>query len=115
MIFDDYLKDKPGTFEYELFPNGEALLKRAKEEKPSIVFTDLKMNETGGRLDGYEVIKEIKKISRKTKAYLISNEPIQLSEGPTKTAGGDGALEQPLVKNKVYTLIERNFKLSKQM
>jgi len=65
------------------------------------------MRESGGQLDGYEVITAVKKISRKTKAYLISNEPRQLSEEPTRKAGGDGALEQPLSKKLIFPILDK--------
>ena len=106
-LFSSYLKEKPGAFEYELFENGERLIKRTQEVKPDLALTDLNMRETGGQLNGYDVIKEIKKISGRTKAYLLSNEPNQLSEGPTKKAGGDGVLEQPLDKDLLYLLLDK--------
>ncbi len=106
-ILNEYLQDNSGAFEFELFENGEELIKRTKKIRPNLVFTDLNMRESGGQLDGYEVIKSVKKISRKIKAYLISNEPLMLSEEPTKKAGGDGALEQPLNKEIIFSLIDK--------
>ena len=106
-IFKDYLREKPNTFEFEIFKKGEELIERAKKDKPTLIFTDLNMRESGGQLDGYEVITAVKKISRKTKAYLISNEPRQLSEEPTRKAGGDGALEQPLSKKLIFPILDK--------
>jgi len=108
-LFEDYLTEKPNTFEFEIFKNGEELIERAKKDKPVLVFTDLNMRESGGQLNGYEVIAAVKKIARKTKVYLISNEPIQLSEEPTKKVGGDGALEQPLSKEVIYQILDKLF------
>ena len=108
-LFEGYLTEKPNTFEFEIFKNGEELIERAKKDKPVLVFTDLNMRESGGQLNGYEVIAAVKKIARKTKVYLISNEPIQLSEEPTKKVGGDGALEQPLSKEVIYQILDKLF------
>ena len=106
-LFNAWLKENPGAFTYEIFVNGEELLERAKESNPTIVFTDLNMREAGGSLDGYEVIKEMRKVSRKAKTYLVSNEPLSLSEEPTKEAGGTGALEQPLSKDIIFSLLDK--------
>ena len=108
-ILGNYLKEKPGAFEFEIFINGEELIKKAIEVQPALVLSDLNMRDSGGQLNGYEVIKAVKDISRKTKAYLISNEPNQLSEDPTKEAGGDGTLEQPLNKDLLYSLLDKIF------
>lgn len=106
-LFNEWLKRNPGNFKFEIFTTGEELLEKAKQTKSTLVFTDLNMRDAGGLLDGYDVIKEIKKISRKTKVFLVSNEPLSLSEGPTKQAGGTGALEQPLSKNTVFSLLDK--------
>lgn len=108
-LLSEYLKDKANAFEYQIFKNGEELIKQVMKRPPILVLTDLNMKETGGQLNGYDVIKEIKRISRKTKAYLISNEPHQLSEEPTKKAGGDGALEQPLSKEVLFSLLDEHY------
>ena len=108
-ILGNYLMEKPGAFEFEIFINGEELIKKAREVQPVLVLSDLNMREAGGQLNGYEVIKAVKGISRQTKAYLISNEPSQLSEGPTREAGGDGALEQPLNKELLYPILDKIF------
>jgi len=108
-LFEDYLIEKPNAFEFEIFKNGEELIERAKKDKPALVFTDLNMQESSGQLGGYEVIAAVKKMSRKTKVYLISNEPIQLSDEPTRKAGGDGALEQPLSKELIYQILDKIF------
>lgn len=106
-IFKKFLDEHPGAFDFKVFPNGEELIAASKKNKPNLVLTDLNMRETGGKLDGYEVIKTIKGISKRVKVYLISNEPLALSEEPTKKAGGDGALEQPLSKEIIFPLLER--------
>ncbi len=103
------MKEKTGDFEFEIYNNGEELIKNAIEVHHDLVLSDLNMRDSGGQLNGYEVIKAVKDISRKTKAYLISNEPNQLSEDPTKEAGGDGTLEQPLNKDLLYSLLDKIF------
>lgn len=108
-LLSGYLTVNANSFEYQIFKNGEELISQAMKIPPSLVFTDLNMRETGGQLNGYDVIKEIKKISGKTRAYLVSNEPHQLSEEPTKKAGGDGALEQPLNKELIYPILDKMF------
>ena len=106
-LFKKYLESKPNAFDFEIFKNGEELISAAKKNWPNLVFTDLNMREAGGKLSGYEVIKSIKSISKRVKAYLISNEPLALSEEPTKEAGGDGALEQPLNKDLIFPLLDK--------
>lgn len=108
-LLSGYLKDNVNAFEYQIFKNGEELIRHATKTSPSLILTDLNMRETGGKLNGYEVIKEVKKISKKTIAYLISNEPHQLAEEPTQKAGGDGALEQPLNRELLYAILDKMF------
>lgn len=105
-ILSQYQIDNPGKLEYELFKTGEELLDRAKDKIPDLVFTDLNMQDAGGILKGYDVIKNLKAISPFTKVYLTSNEPLALSEEPTKAAGGDGALVQPLSPETIVQVLE---------
>lgn len=108
-LFTTYLENNEKVFEYQIFEKGEDLIKNVKTKKPDLILTDLNMRESGGQLNGYEVIKSVKKLSNKTKAYLISNEPLALSEAPTQEAGGDGALEQPLDKGIIFPILDKIF------
>lgn len=106
-LCQQYQKEKGVELDIEIFETGEKLLTKAKEKKPDLVLTDLNMGEAGGILKGYDVIKKVKAIDKRIKAYLISNEPLILSEEPTKIAGGDGTLEQPMDQLKIFDLIDK--------
>ena len=101
MLCKQYQADRGREINFQIFKNGEKLLTKAKEKQPHLVLSDLNMAEANGQLNGYEVIKSIKEVSGQIKAYLVSNEPLALSEEPTKEAGGDGALEQPMSREMI--------------
>lgn len=105
-LFTAYLSEHINAFKFVIFKTGEELISSSQDIKPDLIFTDLNMEEAGGKLNGYQVIKEIKMISQTINAYLVSNEPLSLSEEPTHEAGGDGPLEQPLSKEVIYPLLD---------
>ena len=109
MLCRQYQTDRGKEIDYQIFKTGEELLHKAKAKRPHLVLTDLNMREKGGLLNGYDVIKSIKKLSHKIRVYLISNEPLILSEQLTKEAGGDGALEQPMDQVKIFDLLDALF------
>lgn len=109
MLCQKYRDDLGRDINFEIFKTGEELLARAEKKQPHLVLTDLNMQEAGGQLNGYQVIKSIKYLSSRIKVYLISNEPLMLSGQPTKEAGGDGALEQPLDKKILFPIFDRLF------
>lgn len=106
-IVDDLIKNYQYPIKLYSFENGEKLLEKTKEAIPDLVFTDLRMKETGGKLTGYELMGTLKSISPDILVYLLSNEPLTISADKTKEAGGDGAFEGLISSKQVNTIFEK--------
>lgn len=106
-IFDDYMQDRKLLFEYFGYQTGEQLLAKSNINPFDIVFSDVYMEESGGKLTGYEVIKNIKDLSPKTATFIISNEPATISKASVKKVGGNGAFEQPIERNQIFSILDR--------
>ena len=78
------------------FENGEKLLNNFKEKPSDLIFTDLYMDESGGRMTGYELIEEIKKLNSEVPIILMSNLSIDQTRDRVKSLGGHDSLELPL-------------------
>ncbi|MCP2521031.1 response regulator [SCandidatus Aminicenantes bacterium Aminicenantia_JdfR_composite] len=80
-------------YEVKAVESGEEALKEIDETSYDLVFTDLKM--TG--IDGIEVLKEIQKVSPKTKVVII-------------TAYGTPQVRSLALKFKAFSFIDKPFK-----
>ena len=72
--------------------NGEAAIEAFKKTKPDWVFLDLKMPD----MDGFEVIKELKKIDPNVKIIMITGSEERESQTRAKKLGAVDYITKPL-------------------
>lgn len=77
------------------FKSGEETLLNIESDSPSIVFTDLNLGDGGGKINGYDVIKEAQKKVHQCRFYLISNTSLTESQDKMKELGAK-ALSLPI-------------------
>ena len=106
LMCEEFMNEEKMKLSYKVFDKGEDLLAAAKRESPDIIFTDYNMRESGGKLNGYDVIREIKKVSKDIHAYLISNKPTEISRLDVKNIGGDGALNHPISNRSILKILK---------
>lgn len=82
--------------------SGEKVLSKIKEEKPSIIFLDLKMP----KMDGLETLKKIKEIDKKLPVIIVSAHGNKEKEEEAKKLGSDGFYCKGDDFTKVALLIE---------
>lgn len=100
LLLEDILSDV--GHEVETAPNGSQGLTMFKEDSFDLVFTDLGMP----GMSGWQVAKEIKKISKKTPVALITGWEVQLNDSELKKSGVDLVINKPFRVEQVLRLVQ---------
>lgn len=100
LLLEDILSDV--GHEVETASNGSQGLKMFKEDCFDLVFTDLGMP----GMSGWQVAKEIKKISEKTPVALITGWEVQLNDSELKKSGVDLVINKPFRVEQVLRLVQ---------
>jgi len=69
-------------------------LKILQENQPDVALVDVKLD--GSPLDGFGILQEAKKLTLKTKIFIVTGYHDEEKEAKAKTLGADGYLTKPL-------------------
>ncbi len=100
LLLEDILTD--AGHEVETASNGSKGVEIFKENSFDMVFTDLGMP----GMSGWQVAKEIKKISKKTPVALITGWEVKLNDSELKKSGVDLVINKPFRVEQVIRLVQ---------
>ncbi|MBU1112361.1 MAG: response regulator [Candidatus Omnitrophica bacterium] len=80
----------------------EEALKLYQENKPDCVFLDLHLSESKGT----EVLKKLKEIDPKVKAYLLTGDLVFTERNTPESIGVEGFLLKPIEVEDVFKIVE---------
>ena len=99
-LLSDLLIDK--GHKVETAADGIKGIKIFKKKAFDLVFTDLGMP----KMSGWQVAKEIKKISKKTSVVLITGWNVQLKKSELKKSGIDLVVNKPFQVDQILQLVQ---------